>query len=922
MKTIVVAGDLIWDHNLVQHQGPVSHHQPLQSPIFDPRAGGAWYLEDILKLAASDLEDVRIVSPDRKRGFAADKALSVSHAYSIWSLQDREVGEEAQVWRIRHFLGCQEPPQTSKPPAFPDDVPDPDILVLDDLDLGFRDRPELWPASLKAGGNPRKIVVKTYQQLVKGKLWRDPDTRQDLLSRFADRLTVVLSARDLRARGAAISKSLSWDLAIEEIAREFEQGPSADDLARCRRVIVHFGDGGAAVFSGSRARTESGKATVVGPCRFERFLYHPEEVEGSHSAKHPGQMFGATSVLTASVVRHELYPADYPLYIAIGRGLHAIRVNLEHGAGAPDEEFSTTAAHSHIQQVFHPSEEAAEPAFGYSTAFCHHLLFDRELSKQPATESDLLRDLTGAGLDYLAAKATEVVLRGREEALRGAPKARYGRYLTVDRNEIERINAIRSLIAAYQKTTDDRKPLSIAVFGPPGSGKSFAIRELADEMFGKNKTIKEFNLSQFSTVQELHDAFHQVRDAAVYAQIPLVFWDEFDSAVQGAELGWLKEFLAPMQDAEFRAGSLVHPFGKAIFIFAGGTKFDFESFSRLRDTDREKRRFQSVKGPDFISRLRGFVNIKGPNPAVAPSSSTAKKAISLAELRKNDPAHLIRRAILLRAALERFAPHLIDSTTKTALISSSVIRGFLQVGKYVHGARSLEAVVQMSDLAGEKHFGIAELPSADLLQLHVSSDFMDHVRKGEDELPIIEALSEAHHDAWHQTCRKDGWKWGAKLDEQKKEDPLLRDYTELSEREKDSSRLTARVTQAKLATVGYHIQRPKRNRRSSRMPQFSRRALDQLTRIEHDVWLRDHLLKGYEWAESTNKGLRLHRDVTSFDSVREEDQRLDRELVKSIPKKLWVHGYTLVKQSRARRKASGKARPTPARRKPANRASR
>jgi DNA replication protein DnaC len=100
----------------------------------------------------------------------------------------------------------------------------------------------------------------------------------------------------------------------------------------------------------------------------------------------------------------------------------------------------------------------------------------------------------------VAAKVLEVVLRGAEEGLRAVPKARYGAFLTVDREEIERINSIRSLITSYRTNPADRRPLSIAVFGPPGSGKSFAIKQLGVELLGKAQTVLEFNLSQFGSI--------------------------------------------------------------------------------------------------------------------------------------------------------------------------------------------------------------------------------------------------------------------------------------------------------------------------------------------------------------------------------------------------------------------------------------
>ncbi|MBK8280226.1 MAG: hypothetical protein IPK94_09000 [Saprospiraceae bacterium] len=52
---------------------------------------------------------------------------------------------------------------------------------------------------------------------------------------------------------------------------------------------------------------------------------------------------------------------------------------------------------------------------------------------------------------------------------------------------------------------------------------------------------------------------------------PLIFFDEFDTAYNSKALGWIQYFLAPMQDGVFKDGEKLHPLGKAIFVFAGGT---------------------------------------------------------------------------------------------------------------------------------------------------------------------------------------------------------------------------------------------------------------------------------------------------------------------------------------------------------------
>ena len=854
-KTVIVAGDLVSQENLVQRPaGDSAHAGALPLTALHRWVSGARRLASLVRIACSDVELSIAIEESRADQLA-------SRSYALWTLREQVAGGRQQVWRIREFLGAgPAEPQVSTQAARQEEVA-PDLLMVDDQDLGFRNDSARWPAALREGGNPRRIIFKTCAPLGEGLLWKR------LLGAYPDRLDVVVAVSALRARGASISQSLSWDRTIAETVKEFDSGVCSGDLALVRRAVVHFANSGAASFTRLALRNQPG--ALLDRARLERFLYHPDDQETGWDVRHPGLTLDSSGILVASLARLEVEPKSYPLYVALGRGLTAMRAAHEQGGGSADS-FSLDAADRAIAHALHPPD-GGEPAASYYTAFPHDLLDDPVMNTQLPSESDLLRDAIGTRVEYVVDKGIDICLRGLEVALPMVPKCRYGHFLTADREEMERLNSIRNIIQSYRTNLGEKRPLSIAVFGPPGSGKSFAVKELAAELFAGQLSSFEFNLSQFEGTDDLHQAFHQIRDGSVHGQVPFVFWDEFDSL----NLKWLKEFLAPMQDAVFLSKGTKFPFGKVIFVFAGGTAASLAEF----DKGASNAEFRAAKGPDFVSRLRGFIDIKGPNPTPG---------------RSHDLSHIIRRAIMLRSAASRLSPRLVDRRTDVLSISTNIVRAFLLVNSYIHGARSLESIVGMSDLSNATYFGPANLPSADLLRLHVSADFQERLHEAQLELPLIEALAGACHEAFCYQREKQGYKWGAVRDDTAKTHPLLKPYEQLSERDKERNRGTARLTYAKLTSIGYQIMRAAGGDPGTAIHSLTPEQYEALMRAEHDIWLREHLLQGYEWADTTQDALRLHRDIVKYDELSAEDQALDAVPIRNIVEIIRRYGYVLV----------------------------
>ena len=95
---------------------------------------------------------------------------------------------------------------------------------------------------------------------------------------------------------------------------------------------------------------------------------------------------------------------------------------------------------------------------------------------------------------------------------------------------------------------------------------------------------------------------------------------------------------------------------------AGGTASSIGEFGRGLPEENQR----EAKQPDFVSRLRGYLNVLGPNPQLTDGPP------------ETDRFHQLRRAILLRSLLERKAPNLIPEHPATVRRALSLLwRGSL-----------------------------------------------------------------------------------------------------------------------------------------------------------------------------------------------------------------------------------------------------
>ncbi len=594
----------------------------------------------------------------------------VNRSFSLVTRFPSSLGDRTrQAWRMGRIWGLH---QADAPQTFLPDLGDRsvDVLAIQDVGLGYRGAPETWYPGERP--LPREIVLSTMAPFAGNALL------DDLLRRAADRLTIVVPVMELRKTGSQIGYPLSWERTAEEV----DAAVRAHLIGRAARVVVQLELSGAVVVS------HDGPTTLV---------FDPSAAEGSFLRMHPGTMLGYQLCYVAALAPALAAGGKLDALEAVRRGVAASRGLHREGLAVVEE--------GGRPRLHYPAEAVA-----------------RALNEEPAEiiatfhpRADGERSIISGTLGGVSPVETaeQLALNGPASLPAGIPVETVGNWSSVDRIEIEKLRSVGLVIDEYvtRFRGGERvgRPLSVAVFGPPGSGKSFAVKEtIGQKVVGGVKTL-EFNLSQFDGAAELPPAFHQVRDAVLEERLPLVFWDEFDTPLGGRSLGWLRHFLAPMQDGRFREGGAFHPLGPAIFVFAGGTAASFAEFAAGQEDEAAK----AAKKPDFVSRLRGYVDVLGPN-RTAP----------------DDDAVILRRALLLRSLLLRKAPQIAAGRGPAAVLrlDPGLLRGFLLIADYKHGARSMEALIDMSSLSGKPRYEQSSLPAPHLLELHVDArEFLELV---------------------------------------------------------------------------------------------------------------------------------------------------------------------------------------------------
>ncbi len=800
---------------------------------------------------------------------------------------------------------------------------EPDLIVLDDTGNSFRHSAEQWPAAVTRPGKAAAPIIlhKLHRPLpvpaVKPKSSaaspqaRDSGVRVSLWDALKEnhplRRVVVLSVDDLRNDDMPVSRGLSWERTALDLVWHLKNQPRWQELRETPHLLIRLGLDGAIYWHCSPLDSARKHHAWL--------AYNPSAIEGDCENSCEGQMVAYGSAFTAGVASKLVSSADADpltcthdedgvvqppgaLIQGIFAGIRASQRLLKIGFGAKpaDPAYPLEPLFAHDKKELYLAcqpipilEAAAVPDRGYWRLI--DSIFAGKTKYLHRAVSLTARNIREGG------EGLEDEDKVAQSLLRQVPVAVFaGALRAYDRREIESYRALYSLMFDYVRKHMAARPLSVAVFGPPGAGKSFGVKMVARALATSGTRAIQpltFNLSQYRDPGELAAVFHLVRDIALSGKIPLVFFDEFDAALNGQPLGWLRYFLGPMQDGEFVDRGEPHPIGQSIFVFAGGTCGTYADFARpFTDRPGDKaaaiacENFKSAKGPDFLSRLRGTLDIPGLDldqefDAYGPTEAFPCEA-----------AILLRRANILAFQLREKAPGLEDRN-KALKVSEAVIRALLHLPRFAHGNRSFEALLDMSHLVGEEKFTPSLLPATGHAALHADAGQLMQLLGTDYPYPDAEReqIARAIHNAFVEDKKKQP--------DFNPADSNVQPWDALREDYKESNRQQADHIAVKLQSIGLWFRTAVPDAPAATdVREYLRLKEDRLAETEHDRWVAEKRRAGWIPGpglapESRNDSLLIHNFLFPWDQLTDDIRNVDRLAVRRMPDFLGQAGYEI-----------------------------
>jgi hypothetical protein len=535
---------------------------------------------------------------------------------------------------------------------------------------------------------------------------------------FLKKTVLFVSIDQLRRKCPQIRRGYSWDETIEDIINSFEKKiRGIKDYLEAAFLVLVIPYYGILLFDNVNLK--------------KWIILDANNLEDSYAIRPQGEVFGLLTSVMASVLKSISIQPDRTISLEFEKIKDGLRQGFYCMKAIDKAGFNckniTEDQRSGEYAFIYPFHEIDSPIVSEKVEF-----------EYPKLTTDQFRifDIVTSDSEKFITILRKIIKQGAKAGLEeNVPFLNYEKFFTADRDDIHQYRVVQKICEEHFLKQKLTRPVSIAVLGKPGVGKSFGIKQLVEFLKKENDSIEriEFNLSQIANVETLYRVFDKIREKAVIGKRVLVFFDEADSKIMGTDDNWYKFFLSPMQDGTYYIGPDEFSLGHPIFVFAFSKYKDWGSFNKGKQNTRVAE--DPEKFFDFVSRIHCHIEIKdlslpssGDNGINWENLPTDQVANVSGLNSANVPVYL-RRALVIRSQLEKHCSSIFKKNGEshfgnaTAQIDDEIIKELVFRHQYLKfGPRSIESIIQTSELSEKNKFDISCLPPQESLIFHFSKD--------------------------------------------------------------------------------------------------------------------------------------------------------------------------------------------------------
>lgn len=313
-----------------------------------------------------------------------------------------------------------------------------------------------------------------------------------------------------------------------------------------------------------------------------------------------------------------------------------------------------------------------------------------------------------------------------------------GDFITFNQGFYQEIRTLTELIVNYWKRPKPKRPLNIFLLAPPGSGKSFLVKQIAAELRDEyDAEALEYHVAAMKSVSDLHSVFRLVHASLAEGNRPVLLLDEVDAKVGDEYL--FKHLLAPMADGKYFSENRSYFLGKVVLLFAASKELvpftiqdlQGQSFiawrsrlvellrnygtskdSEARDSDQQNGEVPMEKFADFRDRVDWVVCVP---PSKLDFEDTDPSIYLRAGLKSSELAQLKKTGVEIESLIMSYfvvKSHFKD-VKQLDLDAAAVIGSLLQESD---SKRDADTLVFLSSNPSSKKFDFDLLPSSMLPQ--------------------------------------------------------------------------------------------------------------------------------------------------------------------------------------------------------------